>query len=473
MAKVPMSLHGELHDAPCLEPPYDYGQSDASLRCLRLPLPPPDHLPLRVQVSLSKPQSPGDPSKRSMVAPGQENAAGRLPFSPGTNAFEYPQALGLVAGNPTVPGAIPTGPGSALVQKSALIDRVLLQPETLSDRLPSDLKSLARNPAFIRDLRSALLELSPKELAQPSAIAARVREVVARNLKFSAEPPPLPDTPRVLGSKGPRASIAYAGSGQLRVGGQWVQPLWIGGGVAAGLTAQTEQPQGSRAALPVTGSAAIGFFHDVVPGSLAVFAGAGGSVGNSRVETTYGTTQIATPKQLQLAAVGTLGPVVTVEGRVTPRGWPVGVRVDATAFLPMATTSALDFAGQQARGQSIDVRNGLQAQLGVTISSRDIPLGSMRLTPFARAEIPITGGGQPTVYAGFELGRSRNGPIPPSQPTPELSTPELTLPPPNPNAPTPTEAAPTTRPLPTVSSPPHATPTGAAALGGPITLDRS
>jgi hypothetical protein len=304
-----------------------------------------------------------------------------------------------------------------------------------------------------------------------------VRGLVARNLKFSAELPPLPDTPNVLGSKGGSASIAYAEPRQLRVGVQWVQPLGSRVGVAAGLTAQTErkteQPQGSRAALPVTGSAAIGFSYEVVPGSLAVFAGAGGSVGNSRVETTYGTTQIATPKQLQLAAVGTLGPVVTVAWQETPRGWPVGVRVDATAFLPMATTNALDFAGQQARGQSIDVRNGLQAQLGVTLSSRDIPLGSMRLTPFARAEIPITGGGQPTVYAGFEVGRSRNGPIPPSQPTPELPTPELTLPPPNPNAPTPTEAAPTTRPLPTVSSPPHATPTGAAALGGPITLDRS
>jgi hypothetical protein len=145
--------------------------------------------------------------------------------------------------------------------------------------------------------------------------------------------------------------------------------------------------------------------------------------------------------------------------------------VDATAYLPMATKNALDFAGAEARRQRIDVRNGLQAQLGVTVS-KDIPLGnSMRFTPFARAEMPFAGGGQPTVYAGVELGRSRNSRMPPSQPTIELSTPEPTPPPPVANAPTPTVAASTQAPSPTVSPRPTVALGRAADLGGPITLE--
>ena len=356
-------------------------------------------------------------------------------------------------------------------QKSALIDRET-RPENVRARLPSKWKSLAGNRAFIGDLQNALKKLSPEELARPSTIAAVVKKLVKENLKFSAKPPPLPATPHILGSKGPSASIAYAGS-EFRVAGQWVQPLWSGGGVAGKLTAQTDRSQGSRAALPVTGSGAFGVFQEVVPGSLAVFAGAAASMGNLPVVTSYEKTQIATPKQLQRAAVGTLGPVVTVEGRVKPRGWPVEVRVDATAFLPMATRNALDFAGAEARGQHLNVRKGLQAQVGVTVS-KDIALGnSMRFTPFARAEMPIAGGGQPTMYAGFELGRSRNSRMPPSQPTIELSTPEPTTPTPVANAPTPTVAASTQAPLPTVSTRPTVALGRAADLGGPIELDRS
>lgn len=200
-------------------------------------------------------------------------------------------------------------------------------------------------------------------------------------------------------------------------------------------------------------------------------------MGNSPVVTSYGKTQIATPPEAQRAAVGTLGPVVTVEGRVKPRGWPVEVRVDATAFLPMATRNAFDFAGAEARGQHLNVRKGLQAQVGVTVS-KDIALGnSMRFTPFARAEMPIAGGGQPTMqptmYAGFELGRSRNSRMPPSQPTIELSTLAPTTPTPVANAPTPTVAASTQAPVPTVSPRPTVALGRADDLGGPITLDRS
>jgi hypothetical protein len=357
-------------------------------------------------------------------------------------------------------------------QKSALIDRET-RPEAVRARLPSKWKSLAGNRAFLGDLQHALKKLSPEELARPSTIAAVVKKLVKENLKFSAKPPPLPATPHILGSKGPSASIAYAGSEEFRVAGQWVQPLWSGGGVAGKLTAQTDRSQGSRAALPVTGSGAFGVFQEVVPGSLAVFAGAAASMGNSPVVTSYGKTQIATPPEAQRAAVGTLGPVVTVEGRVKPRGWPVEVRVDATAFLPMATRNAFDFAGAEARGQHLNVRKGLQAQVGVTVS-KDIALGnSMRFTPFARAGMPIADGGQPTMYAGVELGRSRNSRMPPSQPTIELSTLAPTTPTPVANAPTPTVAASTQAPLPTVSPRPTVALGHEADFGGLITLDRS
>jgi len=405
------------------------------------------------------------------------------PASSTTSTSAKPGGLSDVLPS-AIPSALPGGQslpvGSAASQrmaalreqqKSALIGRET-QPENVRARLPSEWKSLSSNRFFISDLRDALQKLSPEELARPSAIAATVKGLISKNLKFSAELPPLPATPHVLGRKGLSASIAYAGS-EFRVEGQGVQPLWNRGGVAGKLTAQTDRSQGSRAALPVTGSGAFGVFHEVVPGSLAVFAGVAGSVGNSPVEISYGPSKIAAPNRLQHAAVGSVGPVATVEGLVTRKDWPVDVRVDATAYLPMATKNAFDFAGAEARGQHLNVRKGLQAQVGVTVS-KDIALGnSMRFTPFARAEMPIADGGQPTMYAGFELGRSRNSRMPPSQPTIELSTLAPTTPTPVANAPTPTVAASTQAPLPTVSPRPTVALGHEADFGGLITLDRS
>jgi hypothetical protein len=256
--------------------------------------------------------------------------------------------------------------------------------------------------------------------------------------------------------------------GRPRTAAQGVWPLWKDGGLATNITAQHEPSPASRAALPVTGSATVGFFHEVVPGSLAVFAGAGANVGNSPVNAFYRATPIGAPSRLQRAAVGTLGPVVSVEARVTPRNWPVVGRVDATAYLPVTSVSALDFAGDQARGRRIDVGTGPQAQVGLTVSSRDIAVGGMRLTPFMRAEMPIAGAGEPTVYAGFELGRSRKGPN---------QKPSIEMPSPLPDAATPMPtAAATVRPPALAVSPPTksnaqwSSQTGAAALGGPITL---
>ena len=351
-------------------------------------------------------------------------------------------------------------------RKVALVDSAL-KPESLRAQLPPQWKSLADNPRFIRDLRSVLTNLGPEELARPAAIASEVKRLVLKNLSFRAKPPPLPNTPHVLGSKGPSASIAYDWKkGGPRFEGQWVQPLWGSGGIAAGLTAQTVRSEGSPASLPVMGSGTVGVYHQVGP-RVAVFVGAGASVGNSPVETSYGQTPIAAPNRLRRAAVGTLGPVVTVEAQVTPRNWPVVGRVDATAFLPMASMSAFDFAGQQARGQRIDVDTGLQAQVGATISGAPISLnGSMSLTPFARVTVPITGGGEVSAYVGLELGRSRKGRIPPSQPTLEVSPP-----PPDANTPTPPVAAPRQPLSHNGSLRPGAARGSAADLGGPITLE--
>jgi len=351
-----------------------------------------------------------------------------------------------------------------------LIDRAL-KPEFLRAKLPPQWKPLADDKQFRSRLRRELTKLGPEELV-PAKIASVVKRLVLENRTFRAEPPPLPYTPRVLDtprleSRGPRASIAYdLKEGGPRVAGQWVEPLWGRGrgGIAAGFTAQTVRPE-SRASLPVIGSGAVGVFHQVAP-TVAFFVGAGASAGNSPVKTHVGQTRIATPKNLRSAAVGTLGPVVKVEAQVTPPKCPVVALVDVTAFLPMASTSAFDFAGEKARGQRIVFDTGLQAQVGLTVSGPAIPLGRtpLTLTPFARGTVPITGGGEVSAYVGFELGRSRKGRIPPSQPTLEVSPP-----PPDANTPTPPAAAPR-QPLSHNGSSRPGAGGSAADLGGPITL---